>query len=79
MIGKTIEKYSGTLYRDEEKTNINNDTENNLQELGTYLSNDVNEAKIMIATSLALLVGLIHVNTLTLFKFKNENVTVYIF
>jgi len=72
MIGKTIEKYSGTLYRDEEKTNINNDTENNLQELGTgtYLSNDVNEAKIMIATSLALLVGLIHVNTLTLFKFK---------
>ena len=59
MIGKTIEKYAGILYKDEETLN-NNKTENELNE-ANYLSNDVNEAKVMIATSLALLVGIIHV------------------
>jgi hypothetical protein len=62
MIGKTIEKYAGVLYKDEEILN-NNKTENEFKEQN-YLSNDVNEAKVMIATSLALLVGIIHVRVL---------------
>ena len=54
MIGKTIEKYAGILYSEKE-------TRSELLKQENYLSSDTNEAKVMIATSLALLVGLIHV------------------
>ena len=64
MIGKTIEKYSGILYEDEDFPGANNITENEALEETAYISMDINEAKIMIATSLALLVGIIHVRFL---------------
>ena len=68
MIGKTIEKYSGILYEDAYLAAAYNGSGNNVQDLGVFLSNDINEAKVMIATSLALLVGIIQVS---FFKLSN--------
>ena len=66
MIGKKIEKYDGVLYSEKETRSINL-PKNELPKQENYLSSDTNEAKVMIATSLALLVGLIHVNLTPLF------------
>ena len=58
MIGKAIDKYSGILYPKipEEIGNYSNNSANE------YLSTNIEEAKIMIATSLAFLTGVIHVS-----------------
>ena len=66
MIGKTIEKYAGVLYSEKETRSINL-SNSELPKQENYLSSDTNEAKVMIATSLALLVGLIHVNLTPLY------------
>lgn len=59
MIGKIIQKYAGILYADSIKIKENNDTFNTEND---FLSENVDEAKVMIATSLAFLTGVIHVS-----------------
>jgi MFS superfamily sulfate permease-like transporter len=72
MIGTTIDKYSGILYAENNDINNNNNNETLNKQLNqssssstlitnNFISNDVNEAKVMIATSLAFLTGCIHV------------------
>lgn len=74
MIGKTIEKYEGVLYAPIGlNLNINNNnhhlhnsseqslSSNMINDNSSYLSNNVDEAKVMIATSLGFLTGIIHV------------------
>ena len=59
MIGTTIDKYSGILYAENNDINNNNETLNKQSNQSStliannFISNDVNEAKLMIATSLA--------------------------
>lgn len=71
MIGTTIDKYSGILYAENGDIDNNNQTLNKQLNQSTssstlinnnFISNDVNEAKVMIATSLAFLTGCIHVS-----------------
>jgi len=76
MIGTAIDKYSGILYAEGSETTITTTTTSNsnnshilpnhLNESAlsnnNFISNDVNEAKLMIATSLAFLTGCIHVS-----------------
>jgi len=71
MIGTTIDKYSGILYAEYGDIDNNNQTSNKQlnQSLSSstlinnnFISNDVNEAKVMIAMSLAFLTGCIHVS-----------------
>ncbi len=71
MIGTTIDKYSGILYAEYGDIDNNNQTLNKQlnQSLSSstlinnnFISNDVNEAKVMIAMSLAFLTGCIHVS-----------------
>lgn len=65
MIGKTIEKYAGVLYENKPALVQDNNT-SNVNETNGYLSSNSDEAKIMIATSLALLTGIIHVRSFKL-------------
>ena len=58
MIGKTIERYAGILYEDPSIHFRKNET----RITTAYLSKNPDEAKLMIATSLAFLSGVIHVN-----------------
>ena len=67
MIGKTIEKYAGILYDD---PSIEHIKKNETRLTTAYLSKDPNEAKLMIATSLAFLAGVIHVRTYFYFCLK---------
>lgn len=65
MIGKTIEKYAGVLYEDTMHVvyaHDSNGSELHLNDNSSYLSSDPEEAKVMIATSLCFLAGIIHVN-----------------
>ena len=64
MIGKTIEKYAGVLYADTTlSSHETNDTDslNMIYRNASFLSSNVDEAKVMIATSLGFITGLIHV------------------
>jgi len=68
MIGKTIEKYEGVLYAPFSSSlhfsSNNNNTVDNLNMINdnsSYLSNNIDEAKVMIANSLGFLTVIIHV------------------
>ena len=66
MVGKIIQKYDGVLYTYINIVNGSMVVDNNSTR---YLSDDPIEAKIMIATSLTFLIGLIQVNFCLNFHF----------
>ncbi len=77
MIYSTITKFEGILYPDIEL--LNNTLVNNLTDIN-FISNDPEQAKIIIASSLAFFTGLIHVGdfALRLVKLKSLSYFNYI-
>jgi len=67
MIGKIIEKYQGVLYAGPSSLLLQkNGTKENeylmiINDTSTFISSNPDEAKVMIATSLCFLTGIIHV------------------
>jgi solute carrier family 26 protein len=57
MVGNAIKQYDGILYANSNSSQLINITTTTATTTSTFLSNDPNEAKIMIAMTLALLVG----------------------
>jgi MFS superfamily sulfate permease-like transporter len=58
MVQSTLERYDGKLFSSEMVNETNNDT---LPINSGFLSNDPDEARVMIASALAIYVGIIHV------------------
>ena len=69
MVGSILLKHAGVLYPNEDMMSSNT-TDTNKTNIN-FISNDPIEAKIMIATSLTLLTGFVHVKNIILIKYES--------